>query len=668
MKKIMAVLLGTFMMSAFCFGGCGGPSSSSSSSENDVDSSSGLPDSSSDDTSDSSDDSSSGGPLPGDIITDRESIEFAYGGIYKDNELADAKNGFSGASDITGARFMVNGEYKSSYREFNSRQDVKLELYNGDKVRMVNVSAGMAYTLPASDALEVDYSIAKYRTQIALGDSILTMSAESSNPYTSNADPWGIYRDEWLLEHFDSDEYIAKNNLTRTAPVVYNDLTVKEGFDVYMYSVRIEDENNVVERPYYNVAVIRESDDVVNFALFVMKSKTDRTDDMKAIVDSYSRFNSRGVSRNYYKGGTPIANPKWNSETLEYYNSLTSSDKVNWGVFSWSMPGLESQLDEKNSYYKTILNNSQKMQNAIETAWDYQYDIYPTYTHIGYGDGDSNRHHFPSKMAETLAGGNGKNGKPVLQFTYQFTLNNNDTGSNSTPMFDILRGRHDEAFRRLAKDIKAYGKPVLFRLNNEMNTDWTSYCGMITLLDPDIFVMTWQRLYDIFEEEGVDNCIWIWNPIADSCPYSSWGEDLCYNPGTEYFQLLGATSYEMNNGTTLTSFKERYTKLYNKNKDTFPEFSVIISEFACGSGGDTSGALGRNAASQAKWVEDMFKEFNAAEKADYVKQIKGAVWFNCNDSAADGKIINRLRFMDPDSDAYDDLGATIEAFKKGLNP
>ena len=114
-------------------------------------------------------------------------------------------------------------------------------------------------------------------------------------------------------------------------------------------------------------------------------------------------------------------------------------------------------------------------------------------------------------------------------------------------------------------------------------------------------------------KKGVDNCIWIWNPIADSCPYSSWGEDLCYNPGTEYFQLLGATSYEMNNGTTLTSFKERYTKLYNKNKDTFPEFSVVISEFACGSGGDTSGTLGRNAASQAKWVEDMFKEFNAAE-------------------------------------------------------
>lgn len=139
-------------------------------------------------------------------------------------------------------------------------------------------------------------------------------------------------------------------------------------------------------------------------------------------------------------------------------------------------------------------------------------------------------------------------------------------------MFDILRGRHDEAFRRLAKDIKAYGKPVLFRLNNEMNTDWTSYCGMITLLDPDIFVMTWQRLYDIFEEEGVDNCIWIWNPIADSCPYSSWGEDLCYNPGTEYFQLLGATSYEMNNGTTLTSSRNAIPNCTIRTRTLSPNF------------------------------------------------------------------------------------------------
>ena len=61
-------------------------------------------------------------------------------------------------------------------------------------------------------------------------------------------------------------------------------------------------------------------------------------------------------------------------------------------------------------------------------------------------------------------------------------------------MFDILRGVYDEDFRKLASAIKAYGYPVLFRLNNEMNTDWTSYCGMMTLCDPEIFILTWRYL------------------------------------------------------------------------------------------------------------------------------------------------------------------------------
>ena len=97
---------------------------------------------------------------------------------------------------------------------------------------------------------------------------------------------------------------------------------------------------------------------------------------------------------------------------------------------------------------------------------------------------------------------------------------------------------------------------------------------------------------------------------------------------------------------------------------------MIISEFACGSGGSATGELGRNGDIQADWVEAMFEELNAAEKADYVKQIKGAVWFNCNDYS--GSLINnRLRFIDPEgwnNETYDDLAATVEAFRNGLNP
>ena len=98
-------------------------------------------------------------------------------------------------------------------------------------------------------------------------------------------------------------------------------------------------------------------------------------------------------------------------------------------------------------------------------------DSFPTYLHLGYMD---KMLYFPMELATEFAGGNGFNGKPVLQLSYQFTTTNNTGLEGKTPIYDILRGVYDEHFRELARDIRTYGKPVLFRLNNEMNTDWTS--------------------------------------------------------------------------------------------------------------------------------------------------------------------------------------------------
>ena len=239
-------------------------------------------------------------------------------------------------------------------------------------------------------------------------------------------------------------------------------------------------------------------------------------------------------------------------------------------------------------------------------------------------------------------------------------------------MIEILRGdngdtldfdsyQNDAAYHlnKLAKDIKEYGKPVLFRLNNEMNTDWTSYCGMINLLDPDLFAASWRVLYKIFEENHVDNCIWIFNPFTPSCPYSSWGEDLCYFPGKEYVQVLGLTYYVMNNDNEATykSFQKCYTEVYNKNKDVWNKYPWIISEFGCGAGGSLTGELYRNKASQAQWVSDMFTELKT--RPDYCKNIKGAVWFSVNDFS-DSKISNALEIV------FDKEPETVAAFIEGL--
>ena len=54
----------------------------------------------------------------------------------------------------------------------------------------------------------------------------------------------------------------------------------------------------------------------------------------------------------------------------------------------------------------------------------------------------------------------------------------------------------------MAHQIKEFGHPVIFRLNNEMNSDWTSYSASACMNDPQIYVYLWQKIYNIFEKVG----------------------------------------------------------------------------------------------------------------------------------------------------------------------
>ncbi len=625
------------------------------------------------------------------LVKDKSSLKFAFNELYKAGEMKDAANGLSSLDDVKGARFKVNNRYRETFTEApKSIHDAKVEFFGESSVRVANISGGFAFTLPTTE-LKADYTTAKFHSSYEFGDSVLTVSRESSNPYTSAPTPWYTYCAEWIIRFINDDEYIKNCNLTRTndskayeftSYKAFGDTTTKPGFDLYRYDVKINDYTGEDALPYYNIAVIRKENDPVNFVLFVMKSKSERSAIMDSIVQSYTLMRSYGTEKNFFDAGDPKENPNWSDETKAFFRKLCTDDYINWGAFSWSMPGDDS--GPGNPTYDAMLSNSLKSKAGVEEIWGHGYDIYPTYTHLSWY---SQLHYFPKQMAKTLANGNGLDDKPVLQFTYQFTTDNNNVGTIAqpgtrfSPLFDIMRGKYDEHFRRLAADIKEYGKPVLFRLNNEMNTDWTSYCGMLTLLDPEIFNITWRRLYDIFEEEGVDNAIWIWNPIETSSPYSSWGEDINYFPGVDYVQLLGGTNYEMNNYTkeaaekSYKSFRTCYKAQYEKNKDVFSKWFTVIAETACGSGGNATGELGRNAAVQAKYVREMFDVLYTGEKEEWATRIKGIIWFNCNDiDAYAGTITNRLCFYFPEDIKYDyptnnnyaDLAETWAAFKEGF--
>lgn len=111
------------------------------------------------------------------------------------------------------------------------------------------------------------------------------------------------------------------------------------------------------------------------------------------------------------------------------------------------------------------------------------------------------------------------------------------------PILDVYRGKKDGDLTRVAKQLAHYGETTLFRLNNEMNSDWTCWSAVNAMLDPEIFTDTWIRMYNIFEEAGANaNCIWVWNPQADySIPKANWNEVRTYMPGPEYVDMIGVT-------------------------------------------------------------------------------------------------------------------------------
>ncbi len=542
--------------------------------------------------------------------------------IWKD-EYADAEASLSSAEDIYNADYYFNGAKTDDYSVSPADGDGKFVFRGLENSRFVNVADGYMFTVPSND-VKLDLSLAEYRSQVITDKSVITVSCEDQNPYGNTPDGWNTYLTEWITVKLDSIDFLSANNIMRTSqPETTTDLI--EGYEVIIHNVFIK-LSTKIEYPYYNIAIIRKNGEYVKFNLVVMKSTEKSTDSFKKMLKSFAFFDGEGKSVNHGGQHEVIIPEIWNDETRAYYDKLMNQTDVDWGFF---------YEGNKQEYIDWM---------ASEKGIDYKPEIFMTYYHIGWYNTMT---YLDLDFLNANAGGNGFDDKPVLNLTYQFTTTNNDI-SGFTPMFDIMRGKYDDHFRRLAQDIKKYGKPVIFRLNNEMNTDWTSYCGVVTLLDPDIYRVCWQRLYNIFMEEGVDNTIWVFNPITITCPYCDWGEYECYYPGDEYCQMLGLTYYENANNASLESFKAIYTKTYNKYKNSFINFPWIIGEFACGCGGEkmydwgkrgyVDTTLARNAKSQASWCREMFKCFadNQSEANVFCRNIKVAVWFSANDYVSVG--------------------------------
>jgi hypothetical protein len=567
---------------------------------------------------------------------------------------------FGATPGFSSCKVFKNGSYvEDEVGELRAKNDYKFEFYQGEKVRYVDKSGGFALSFPLLEGLfPVRYSLAKYGVRVVYPTSEYRLTYEE-NYYADNSGGWATYIGEWFSRYLVNDKYLQDNNLSRYGENFLDKEDLLEGYEVNVMSLKINAPGEV-QKPYYKIAWIRPLGQYKKFVSILFKSESDESVNFSNVLKSFRMFPSFGVSRNYVGSFPLLEESHWNEETRAFYerHALNSSDFY-FGAFSYSM--CRDGADDFASVERKIALEKARLENPEH--WATPYGVMPTYAPLSwYGD---DYYSFPLSLANEFAGGNGENGKPILQFTYQFTTNNNNVSTANTsecytPMFDILRGVYDSTFRKIASLLKEYAHPVLLRLNNEMNSDWTSYCGMMTLNDPDLFIAAWRHFYDLLIEEGVHNAIFLFNPVTVTTPFCNWGENLAYFPGPGYAQVLGLTNYEMGNGTTLSSFQNLYGSTYEKNKEPFALYPAFIGEFACGAGGNSSGLeLGRNKEEQAAWVRAMFNELAARSEKDYLKRLFGAVWFSCNDVTADGKISNYLKLEDS-------LTSTFLAFREGF--
>lgn len=523
-------------------------------------------------------------------------------------QLPVSENETVGLGEIKKAVLYENN-YIVSRKLINPLADNKKVYITEDTARLVNYPHGYMVDMPKDS--KFDFDLSPLYTKVYGDDFDATVSMEYS-PYDDVSEYLAYYLNRFIL----SSDYQKGNNLS----VSETKIETTKGYDAQIIKAVINEPGDAEFDKYAYVLI--KTDTRIFYRMMFRYNASDFDSVIDNAVNSFAYYKPIGdaVYDVKFKPETP---KHWSKETKELYQKITDADQIRWGIFA------------KNIYDEGI----DKTVPEIEQKTGYTFPVILSYVHF--------THQFPTEFMQK----NYDNGR-IVELTYQITDNNNEKLFGYTPNMDIYRGLKDEEIRKFARAAKEFGHPFLFRLNNEMNSDWTSYSGIVNMSDPEIFVSNWRRFYDIFKEEGVDNAIWIYNPNDHNYPPCNWNNFLAYYPGDEYVQMIGVTGY--NTGTYYSEefgeiwreFQTIYDDVQYKYQPFFSEFPWIITEFGSSSvGGD-----------KVKWIENMF---NCIDKYE---NIKIAVWFSYADydyrPEYKGKVA-RPYWLDETED-------TLNAFTKGV--
>ncbi|AKL94176.1 endoglucanase H [Clostridium aceticum] len=480
--------------------------------------------------------------------------------------------------------------------DFSLQDDFKvIQPINGSYNQYIDYPYG--YSLHYPNHMWVDTTLSAVRTVIADTDTRIEIYYDNFKGTIHTADRYINYSNLFKLNK--KDHTITKDENLRV-----------NGLRTHLLKWHRDKISNLPnDKNYYvNAKIVKNQHEV--YTIFIKSSKP--IEDYMTIINSFRLVEKRGTAKVHTTYKTTEKN--LNEATRNFYNQyFLKSDSLKWGIFEWTAA----------SNYNFL--------NDLEKRLDYTFEFIVRYQTL-----DTN---FP--MEEMLMA---YNNDKYVELTLQTKHTHHSDTDNPSITYDLLNGKYDEFLNQYARDMKEFGHPVLFRLNNEMNGDWCIYSSYFTSNDTELFKAVWHYIYNIFEKNGVDNALWVWNPHDISFPGFQWNHYLTYYPGDQYVDIIGLTGYNPGThfkGESWKSFHEIYPSLYEEYTSLFQQ-PFMITEFGSSSiGGDKIG-----------WIKDMF------DTIDQFENIKVAIWWNGIDYDHEGNPGRIYRLDESDE--------MIEVFRNGL--
>ena len=500
--------------------------------------------------------------------------------------------------------YYINGRGSESISG-DSLSDVKqvgpCEALSGYQ-RYTDHPLGYSVCVPAE--LRPDPSLSAVRSSFGSGPTKIEIYCDNFSNSISNPRDYSFYANKFL------------------ASSPYHDISTRETFSWNGFTVNrikwsrpplssVKDDRN----HYASLELLRYPDEA--YTIFI-KSSAPIDNDLD-ILHSFRLTEKRGAPGIFRQ--QKAAATKLNKETRAFRDRyFGEKSPLRWGLFDSDAPErlrgireLESRLDYK--FLVVLRYQTMDEKAAIEGL------------SIAYADG-----RYTELTLQTLHG-------DAANALYAGAAR-----GNQEIVYDILDGKYDDYFREYARALKNFGHPVLFRLNNEMNGDWCWYSAIYAGKDTDMYIDLWRHIHRLFDEAGVDNVLWVWNPHDVSLPGFKWNHPLMYYPGDDVVDIIGITGYNTGNyfpGEKWREFHEIYRQI-DVDYTAWFDKPFMITEFGSNSfGGD-----------KPAWIDRMFLEI-----PDY-DRIKVAVWWSGIDLDAAGRP-GRIYLLDEND-------ATEAAFRRGL--